>query len=102
MEYLYIYGLLMGVIVIYIFFGIEIKCGVTPKIIINIHPFIVDSKIYIGNTRIHHWLVGILVFLICLLLQLLNYENSIIYFLYGFTKILIIHGLFYQDCFDFR
>lgn len=102
MKEIYLSGLLMGVITIYIFFGVEIKCGATPNILINIPPFIFNSKIYIGNFRIHHWLLGILVFLICCILHLLKYENSILYFLYGFTKILIIHGLFYQDCFDFR
>ena len=92
----------MGIITIYIFFGTEIKCGATPNILINIPPFIVDSKMFIGNIRIHHWLLGILVFLICFILHLLKYDSSVLYFLYGFTKILMIHGLFYQDCFDFR
>jgi hypothetical protein len=102
MKELYILGLIMGIIVLYIFFGTEIKCGATPKILINIPPIIINSRIYIGNFHLHHWLIGVLLLLICLSLHILKFRYDIIYLLYGFTNILILHGLLYQDCFDFR
>ena len=99
---LYIVGLISSVVVLYIFFGSEIKCGSNPKIMLNIPPFIKNSKIYIGNFHLHHWLLGILIIFLCCLLKLINYDDGFIDFMNGFSIILVIHGLFYQDCFDFR
>ena len=102
MEKIYISGLLFGVFILYIFFGTEIKCGSDPKILINIPPLIINSKIYIGDVHLHHWALGLIIILFCFLLKSLFFNHYLFYFFYGFSIILIIHGLFYQDCFDFR
>ena len=101
-DKLYIIGLINSIIVLYIFFGSEIKCGSNPKIILNIPPFIKKSKIYIGKFHLHHWLLGFISIIICCVLKFFKYDNVFLDFINGFSIILVIHGLFYQDCFDFR
>lgn len=101
-DKLYVLGLISSLIILYIFFGSEIKCGSEPKIILNIPPFIKNSKIYIGKFHLHHWLLGIILIIICCILKLLKYNSGFLYFINGFSIMLVIHGLFYQDCFDFR
>ena len=101
-EQIYISGFIFGILILYSFFGSSVKCGINPKIIINIPPLIINSKIYIGNFHLHHWMLGIIIIFICWFLRILNLVYIHFYFLYGFSFALIIHGLFYQDCFDFR
>ncbi len=101
-QQIYISGIIFAIIYLYFFFGTEVKCGTIPKIILNIRPFIQNSKIYIGNFHLHHWLLGVIIIIICCFFKIINYNNKLLYFLNGFSIILVIHGLFYQDCFDFR
>jgi len=81
------YGVIFGIIYIYIFFGFVI----IEKSNINYHlNFIIHW---------HHWLISlILIILIYLYLEI----NKYTYIIYGFLSTLLIHGLMYNDRFDFK
>ncbi len=53
----------------------------------------VDGHHYIGSVRIHHWMWGLLGFYISV-----SYNQFMIS---GVCFVLMIHGLSYNDCFDF-
>ena len=96
----FILGLTISSIYLYIFFGTKIECNTVPNIEINIYPFVKKSKIYIFNKHIHHWLIGGVSLLLIGILHFF-YNNKWLYFLQGFSIIQILHGLLYQDCFEF-
>jgi hypothetical protein len=99
-ELHFLFGIIASIGWLYIFFGSDIKCDTDPKIKININPIIINSKLYIYGKHIHHWFVGLI--LLCILLVLYLYiDYDFMYFLQSFSIILILHGLLYQDCFDF-
>ena len=81
----FIYGIILGISFILYFFGTNIEC--------NSHP---EYHINIFNIHWHHWMIGIIILLIFELLK-----NDYTEFIRGFCIILIIHGLYYEDCFDF-
>ena len=81
----FLYGIILGISFILYFFGINIECNSNPEYHINIFKI-----------HWHHWMIGIIILLI---FELLN--NDYTEFIRGFCIILIIHGLYYEDCFDF-
>ena len=93
-----IFGIIIGLIFIFINFGFEIKTKSKPRIKINIPYFIQDSRIIVYNKHIHHWLISLILFLI---IVHINNNNSLCYILEGFFISLIVHGLLYKDAFDF-
>lgn len=95
---MYLYGFLFSVLITKVFFG-KIKSGGKPNIIINIPPFIIESKIIILNKHIHHWVIFSLI-LIGLVIFKKKY-NNFIKFIVGFSIFMIIHGLQYDDAFNF-
>ena len=96
----FLFGILISILYLYICFGCEIECNNEPKIKINIEPIIINSKLYIYGKHIHHWFVGLTS--LCILLVLHLYiDYPLMYFLQSFSIVLILHGLLYQDCFDF-
>ncbi len=104
-EILFIYqyrlfGVLIGIIYIINFFGYRFICKTCPKIKINI-PFlgIRKSKLILFGKHIHHWLFFSVVLCMTLFIRLKN--QYLIYLLQGFAVALIIHGLIYEDRFDF-
>jgi len=104
-EILFIYqyrliGVLIGIIYIINFFGYRFICRTCPRIKVNI-PFlgIKESKLIIYNKHIHHWLFFSVILCLTLFIRLKN--QQIIYFLQGLSVSLIIHGLIYEDRFDF-
>lgn len=98
---MYLYGFLFSVLITKVFFG-KIKSGKKPNIIINIPPFIVESKILIFNKHIHHWVIFsfILIGLFIFKKKQQKY-NNLVKFIVGFSIFMIIHGLQYDDAFDF-
>ena len=79
-------------------FGFKTEPKSKPKIQINVHPFIQDSRIVVFNNHIHHWLISFII------LSVIHYRKKgtcISYTLEGFFSILMAHGLFYKDSFDF-
>ena len=99
-ELHFVSGFIFSLLYLYICFGSEIKCHTNPKIKINIPPFVVNSKIIINNFHIHHWLIGLMI-LICICILYFFIDYNFMYFLQGFSIVLILHGLLYQDCFEF-
>ncbi len=98
-EY-FVLGSIISTIILYIFFDTRIECKTIPNIEIDIYPFVRKSKIYIFNKHIHHWLIGTIILITITFLHLFC-DYHWMYFLQGFSIIQILHGLLYQDCFDF-
>ena len=88
-----IVGILIGLLHIYIYFGFKI----ISKSNINYHiNFIIHW---------HHWLICLITF--CFLLIITKIEKfktfkKYKYYLSGYLITMIIHGLLYEDRFDFR
>lgn len=104
-EVLFIYqyrlfGVLIGIIYIINFFGYRFICKTCPKIKVNI-PFlgIKNSKLVLFGKHIHHWLFFSVILCMTLFIRLKN--QYIIYLIQGLAVALIIHGLIYEDRFDF-
>ena len=97
-EYL-LYGILIGLLYIISIFGTHMKSGNCHNLNFTIPClFIKEGSIIINDYHIHHWLI----FLILLFITLLLKNNNIILFIQGFSIVLIIHGLHYDDCFCFN
>jgi len=83
----FIYGVIIGIIYIYFFFGFKI----VEKSNINYHlNFIIHW---------HHWLISLIIIII---IYLYFEINKYTYIIYGFLYTLLIHGLMYKDRFDFK
>ena len=83
----FIYGVIIGIIYIYFFFGFKI----VEKSNINYHlNFIIHW---------HHWLISLIIIIIIYLFIKLDKYVS---FIYGFLYTLLFHGLMYNDRFDFK
>jgi hypothetical protein len=80
----FINGILLGLLYIYLFFGFELN---TEKTCYHIN---------IINIHWHHWLLGVIALIISEL-----YKNKYTEFIRGYLFVIIIHGLLYEDCFDF-
>ena len=86
-------GILLALLHIYIFFGFKI----IPKSNINYHiNFIIHW---------HHWLICLIV--LCFLLIITKIKKfkklkKYKYYLSGYLITMIIHGLLYEDRFDFK
>ena len=50
-EQIYISGFIFGILILYSFFGSSVKCGINPKIIINIPPLIINSKMAVPKRK---------------------------------------------------
>lgn len=81
----FINGVVIGLIYIYIFFDIELD---TEKTCYHINIF---------NIHWHHWLLGVMTLLISEL-----FKNNYTEYIRGYLLVIIIHGLLYEDCFDFN
>ena len=94
-----LYGILFGLVYILLIFGPIIKAGKPHNLNIDLPLLCIKSgMLIINNYHIHHWFLFILI----LLFTYFYKENEIIYFLRGFCLTWIIHGLLYEDCFDFE
>jgi hypothetical protein len=96
-----LFGILIGIIYIIIIFGYRFKCKSCPSLKLNI-PFlgIKNSKLVVYNKHIHHWLLFSMI--LCGSLFIILENQTIIYFIQGISVSLIIHGLIYEDRFDFQ
>ena len=98
---MYLYGIILSYIFTRIFFG-KIKSGKSPNILINIPPFIINSKLILFNKHIHHWLVFLIILLLLFIFRKkLSKYKSFLEFSMGFSFYMILHGLQYKDAFDF-
>jgi len=99
---MYLYGIIIAYICTKIIFG-KIKSRKKPNIIINIPPFIINSKVIIFNKHIHHWLIFFIILLLLLIFRKnMSKYKSIYKFSIGFSLYMIVHGLQYKDAFDFK
>lgn len=80
----FLIGLIIGYVYIIIFFGFSIKCNTNNYYHINIL-----------NIHWHHWMISIIILLI---FELLN--NNFTEYIRGICIIVMLHGLYYEDCFD--
>jgi len=92
-------NLLIGIIVgfLYSYIALPSTEKKNPKLAITIYPIIYNGMVMIpiGNScifHIHHWMVY------SSLLLFYQYLNDIII---GFSIVLTLHGLTYNDAFDF-
>ena len=93
--YYFISGILGAIIFIRLF--ICNNEGEPPKCKIDC-DFFINGSFYIGSRHIHHWLI----FLILLaILFPCFYPSNFISLLGGFSLLMILHGLSYNDCFVF-
>lgn len=81
----FINGIVIGLIYIYIFFGFELD---TENTYYHINIF---------NIHWHHWFLGVITLLISEL-----FKNNYTEYIRGYLLVIIIHGLSYDDCFDFN
>lgn len=81
----FIAGSIVGMIFILLFFGLEIEKDTNTNYHIN----------YL-NVHWHHWLLSLMSLII---LELLRTDS--IYYIRGFLIVTIVHGLLYEDRFDF-
>lgn len=81
----FIIGSIIGIIYILLYFGVKIEQGTHTEYHIN----------YL-DIHWHHWLLALMSLLI---LELLTTES--IYYIRGFLIVIIVHGLLYEDRFDF-
>ena len=96
-----ILGAILGIAFVLTFFGTNIQSKSKPKIKINLGNIIVNSHIYFLNYHIHHWFVNSLIFIYVLNLKK-SYSNLIFDTILSFNIILILHGLMYDDWWDFQ
>ena len=80
----FINGVVIGLIYIYVFFGFELD---TEKTSYHINIF---------NIHWHHWVLGVITLLISEL-----FKNNYTEYIRGCLLVIIIHGLLYEDRFDF-
>lgn len=92
-------GILLGVIFILIFFGCKIRCKTTPNIKINVGNFIRNTHIYLFDKHIHHWMINLFLIIFIIFIEQF-YTNKYFDIIKGFSLVLVIHGLMYEDCFD--
>lgn len=89
----FIVGTLIGFLHIYIFFGFKI----IPKSNMNYHiNFIIHW---------HHWLICLIVLCFLIIITRIKKYKTLKkykYYLSGYLVTMIIHGLLYDDRFDFR
>lgn len=89
----FIIGILIGLIHIYIYFGFKI----IPKSNIHYHVnFIIHW---------HHWLICLIILIILFIITKLKKFKKIKkykYYFVGYLITMIIHGLLYEDRFDFK
>ena len=92
----YIIGVLLGIIFIQFIFC---NCaGTPPKISFLWEDYFMNGSLYIGSRHIHHWLIFTCIYLFLLIpLYLLFPDCSFILVLSGFSIVMIIHGLLYDD-----
>ena len=92
---------IIGIILGYIYQKIVLpkKTKTNPKINITFYPILYNGMIiipYNNNSaiHIHHWLIYSFIMFISIYANLSDIIN-------GFSFILIIQGLYYDDCFEF-
>ena len=95
LEY-YIIGVLLGIIFIQCLFCNS--SGTPPKVSFEWNDYFINGSLYIGSRHIHHWLIFSCLYLFLLIpLYLLFPKSSIILISSGFSIVMIIHGLLYDD-----
>lgn len=83
-------GCIIGIIYCYLMYG---DCGSKPLVQFNSTALgFKNGHQYIGRIRMHHWMWGIIMFMVAFFLTR--------WIIVGFAIILIIHGLSYRDCFE--
>lgn len=83
-----IYGLLAGIV--YAIFGFG-KQGEPPRLRITCGPF-QNGMLWINGRHIHHW---VLYMGVCVFALWARWYN-----LAGFSTVMVVHGLSYEDAFD--
>jgi hypothetical protein len=86
----FIIGIIIGLLHIYIYFGFKI----IVKSNLNYHiNFIIHW---------HHWLIAFCFLVIITRIKKIKKFKKYKYYLSGYLIIIIIHGLLYEDRFDFK
>ena len=93
-------GIIIGILFVLIFFGIKIEPKSIPKIKINIGNFVKNSHIYLFNKHLHHWFINLCILVLVFIIEK-YYPSKYFNLIKGFNLVLIVHGLLYDDCFDF-
>tara|TARA_Y100000992_G_scaffold12964_1_gene7752 strand:- start:1113 stop:1466 length:354 start_codon:yes stop_codon:yes gene_type:complete len=95
-------GLLAGVAYIAVAFGFEIRSKSPPKIQINAGDFIRNSHIYVLGKHVHHWCICLAILFAIAAVEVHTRSSSKhMATAKGFAVALLLHGLLYDDCFDF-
>ena len=96
--YYFISGILAALFFIQLFIC---NCeGEPPKYKISCDDFFINGSFYIGSRHIHHWLI-FLIILIIIFSYYIFYPSNLGIFIMGFSILMILHGLSYNDCFVF-
>tara|TARA_B110000483_G_scaffold237425_1_gene312166 strand:+ start:58 stop:363 length:306 start_codon:yes stop_codon:yes gene_type:complete len=89
----YFIGIFIGLLHIYLFFGFKIIAKSNTNYHIN----------YIIHW--HHWLICLIILIFLIIItknQKFKKLKKYKYYLFGYLIIMIIHGLLYNDRFDFK
>jgi hypothetical protein len=98
----YLIGIIIGLLHIIITFGLTISPKTKPYININLYPFIYESRVILFNKHIHHWLIYLILYISTYYINHNKYSLELIYLIRSYSIVMIIHGLLYNDCFDFN
>jgi hypothetical protein len=96
--YYFISGILAALFFIHFF--ICNSEGEPPKYQISCDDFFINGSFYIGSRHIHHWLIFLILFMIFFPYYIF-YPSNLGIFIMGFSMLMILHGLSYNDCFVF-
>ena len=96
--YYFIFG--AGLSILFICYLISNNAGEPPKFKIKCDDLFVNGSFYIGSRHIHHWLI-FLILLIIFFSYYIFYPSDLGIFIMGFSILMILHGLSYNDCFVF-
>ena len=74
--------------------------GEPPKYKISCDDFFINGSFFIGSRHIHHWLI-FFILLIFFFSYYIFYPSNLGIFIIGFSILMVLHGLSYNDCFVF-
>ena len=97
--YYFISGILAALFFIQLFIC---NCeGEPPKYKISCDDFFINGSFYIGSRHIHHWFLFSGIFVGTIIFKHVFFSSNFLEFLAGFSLMMIVHGLSYEDCFVF-
>ena len=97
--YYFIFG--AGLSILFISYLISNNAGEPPKFKIKCDDLFVNGSFYIGSRHIHHWFLFSGIFVGTLIFKHVFFSSNFLEFLAGFSLMMIVHGLSYEDCFVF-